>query len=213
MGKITMNIYVADIGHIKHESGFRYKRLHNGMEIGPEALYPQNDIKTIKFINKFKHQECKIIVIQFKLKRCLLILSNGKYGYFISNLHPNGTIVTFTLPFTFDNEYTLLRQVVQCLLGTTQPRLKTIYSCFLKALLMEHQYDGICERPFNLDIEGTKGTLTYNANGSATIQIKDKKKHIGADRHPALAFTRLKTGYKNESHRNATSFVSSHSRP
>ena len=134
-----------------------------------------------------------------------IILSNGKYSYFISNLHPNGTIVTFTLPFTFDNEYTLLSQVVQCLLGTTQPRLKTVYSCFLKALLMELQYDDICEKPFNLDIEGT--------NGSATIQIKDKKKHIGADRHPALAFTRLKTGYKNESHRNATSFVSSHSRP
>ena len=46
-----MNIYVADIGHIKHESGFRYKHLHNGMELGPDALYLQNDKKTIKFIN------------------------------------------------------------------------------------------------------------------------------------------------------------------
>ena len=43
---------------------------------------------------------------------------------------------------------------------------------------MELQYDGICEKPFNLDIEGTKGTLTYNTNGSATIQIKDKKRNI-----------------------------------
>lgn len=206
-----MNTYVADISHMKHESGFRYKGLHNGMEIRPDALYLRNDKKTIKFINKFKHQECKLGVIQFGLKRCLLVLCNDKHSYFISNLHPNGTIVTFTLPFVFNNQYTLVCQVIQCLLKTTQPRLKTIYSYFLKALLMEHQYSGLCGTPFNLNIEGTKGTLTYNVDRSATIQIKDKKKHIGADRHPALGFTRLKTGYKNESHRNATSFVSSHS--